>query len=321
MQSSIATVCLHRWFKEIPERQDVFFESDLKFDRVNRMITSSDRCIESRRTRGTSMTDWQANDYFHHSALQESMAQEQLSQLHLDGNESVLDVGCGDGKITAQIAGRVPHGSILGIDPSPAMITFATRHFGTIANPNLRFAVADVRHLTYKNQFDLVISFNALHWVPQQQEALRSIHAALKPNGKAQLRLVPEGSRKSLEDVIEQVRSGPRWAPNFVGFEKPFAHFTPAEYRLMAEQAGFRVQKLNVADKSWDFTSRPLFEAFCRATFAEWTQHLPESDWSAFITEVLDRYQTIAAESPQENHTFKFYQMEVELLPVQPELP
>ena len=267
------------------------------------------------------MTDWQANDYFHHSALQESMAREQLSQLQLEGNESVLDVGCGDGKISAQIVARVPRGSLLGIDPSPAMIAFASRHFGMTTHPNLRFAVADVRNLTYEHQFDLIVSFNALHWVPQQQEALKSMHAALKPHGKAQLRMVPEGSRTSLEDVIEQVRSGPRWAHNFVGFEKPFAHFTPAEYRSMAEQAGFHVQSLSVTDKAWDFTSRPLFEAFCRATFAEWTQHLPETDWSEFITEVLDRYQTIAAQSPKENHTFKFYQMEVELLPVQPELP
>ena len=47
----------------------------------------------------------------------------------------------------------------------------------------------------------------------------------------------------------------------------------------------------------------------------EWTRRLPEGDWEAFITDVLDRYRSVAAAGPQEANTFKFYQMEVELTP------
>lgn len=259
------------------------------------------------------MTDWQASDYYHQSALQQAMAQEQLDHLHLAGTERILDLGCGDGKITAHIAARVRDGSVLGVDPSPDMIAFASSHFGPPALANLRFELADARHLTYREEFDLVVSFNALHWVPEQQEALRSIHAALKPAGRAQLRLVSDGPRKSLEDVIEEIRGEPRWAPHFQGFRKPYAHFSPDEYRTMAELAGFQALQLRVEDKFWDFQTREAFFAFCRATFAEWTQHIPEQDWPAFISEVLDRYQSVAAQSPQERNTFKFYQMEVDL--------
>src|SRR5688572_9069306 len=142
------------------------------------------------------MTEWQASDYHRESGLQQAMADEQLSRLTLEGGERVLDVGCGDGKITAEIAARVPRGSALGVDPSRDMIAFASSRFVPSAQANLRFEVADARRLPYRNEFDLVVSFNALHWVPEQDEALGSIRAALKPEGRALLRFVPNGQRE-----------------------------------------------------------------------------------------------------------------------------
>jgi trans-aconitate 2-methyltransferase len=261
------------------------------------------------------MTEWNASDYYRQSNLQQAMAEEQLGLLTLEGAERVLDVGCGDGRITAEIAARVPRGSVLGVDPSRDMIAFATSHFGHSAQANLRFEVADVRGLPYRDEFDLIVSFNALHWVPEQDAALRSIRAALKPGGRAVLRLVPQGRRECLEDVIEDIRHRPRWAGYFPGFERPYVHFTPEEYRALAERNGLRVLRIRVEDKAWDFKTREAFVAFGRATFVEWTRCLPESEWQAFITDVLNRYQSVAADIPPQVNTFKFYQMEVMLTP------
>src|SRR5262245_29916569 len=262
------------------------------------------------------MTEWQARDYSRHSSLQQAMAEEQLRRLKLDGGERILDVGCGDGKITAEIAARVPRGSVLGVDPSQNMIAFASIRFGPPAQANLRFEVADARRLPYRAEFDLVVSFNALHWVAEQDAALGSIRAALKPGGRALLRLVPSGRRESLEGVIEEVRRRARWAGSFADFRRPYVHFTPEEYRALAERAGLRVARLLVEEKAWDFKTREAFIAFVQATFVEWTQRLPEGEWGTFIRDVLDRYQSVAADSPQEANTFKFYQMEVELTPL-----
>lgn len=259
------------------------------------------------------MTEWHASDYHRESGVQQAMAQEQLGRLTLEGGERILDVGCGDGKITAQIAARLPRGSALGVDPSRVMIAFASSHFGAPAQANLRFEVADARCLPYRDEFDLVVSFNALHWVGEQDAALGSIRASLKPGGRALLRMVPRDRRQSLEDVIEEVRQRPRWTDSFTDFRRPHAHFTPEEYRALAERAGFQVVRLTVEDKAWDFKTREAFSAFARATFVEWTQRLPQSEWETFITDVLDRYQSLVADSPQEANTFRFYQMEVEL--------
>jgi trans-aconitate 2-methyltransferase len=145
------------------------------------------------------MTEWDASEYARLSALQEAMAQEVLSLLDLKGTEHVWDVGCGNGKVTSKIAARVPQGSVVGVDSSADMIAFASKNFCSDVQANLRFEVANARNLPFREEFDLVVSFNALHWIAEQSEALGSIRDALKPDGLAQLRLVPTGPRESFE--------------------------------------------------------------------------------------------------------------------------
>jgi trans-aconitate 2-methyltransferase len=256
------------------------------------------------------MTEWDAADYARISALQKVMAEEVLGLLKLHGAERVLDVGCGDGKITAEIAARVPQGAVVGVDPSEKMIRYSQSHWGANPASNMRFEVGDARRLPFHDEFDLVVSFNALHWIPEQEEALASIRAAMKPGATAQLRFVPHGPRKSLEHVIRETREPPRWAPHFAGFHRPYLHLAPEEYEELAEKVGLRVESVHVADKAWDFHSRKGFFAFAEVTFVEWTRVLTEADKAAFINDVLDRYAVIAGEA----NTFKFYQMDVRLM-------
>jgi trans-aconitate 2-methyltransferase len=243
------------------------------------------------------------------------MAEEVLALLDLEGSERVLDVGCGDGKITAQIATRVARGAVVGIDSSQDMIAFASSRFSPAVRPNLRFEVGDARRLPFRNEFDLVVSFNALHWVPDQDAALRSIRSAITSHGRAQLRLVPAGERKSLENVIEETRLSSRWNAYFPEFRDPYLHLTPEQYGTLAEHNGLRVLRILTESKAWDFKSRSAFFAFCSVGFVEWTRRLPEAERPEFINDVLDRYQSIATDRPGEENTFKFYQMDVTLEP------
>jgi len=262
------------------------------------------------------MTEWNASEYERISALQAAMAEEALSLLDLRGTESVLDIGCGQGRITREIAARVPEGRVVGVDASEKMIALAREHGAAFPQPNLEFGVEDARHLSFRNEFDLVVSFNALHWIPEQSLALDSIRTAVKPAGLVQLRLVAKGERKSLEHVIEEIRLSPGWAGYFEGFRNPYLHLTPEEYGALAEQHGFRVFRNHTADKCWDFHFRGAFVAFGSVTFVEWTQHLPESARLDFILDVLDCYRKIACTQPGEENYFRFYQMDITLAPV-----
>ena len=98
------------------------------------------------------MTEWDDTNYARRSALQEAMAAQVLALLEFTGRERVLDLGCGDGRITAAIAARLPHGSILGVDSSRDMIRFASAH---ASRPNLKFEVASAAELPFRAEFDL----------------------------------------------------------------------------------------------------------------------------------------------------------------------
>jgi trans-aconitate 2-methyltransferase len=77
----------------------------------------------TRRDRQTSsrldnMTQWNPENYRLHSSQQQKWAREILARLELRGDERILDLGCGDGKVTAEVARRVPHGQVVGLDSS-----------------------------------------------------------------------------------------------------------------------------------------------------------------------------------------------------------
>ncbi|MFT3922273.1 MAG: methyltransferase domain-containing protein [Myxococcales bacterium] len=258
------------------------------------------------------MTEWDAGAYVQRSGLQQRMAVEVLALLTLEGDESVLDVGCGDGRITAAVARRVPRGRVVGVDASQRMVDFARAHLET-DQPNLHFQRADARDLPFEAEFDLALSCNALHWIPDQETALAAMHRALKPRGRAQLRLVPAGERKSLEQVIEETRRSPRWESSFGGFSNPYLHKTPEDYAELARRSGFRVLQQQVSDKVWDFGSHEAFGAFGDVTFAAWTERLPDAERHAFVEDVLRRYRSVAMKREGEDNCFRFYQMDLAL--------
>lgn len=274
------------------------------------------------------MTEWNAAEYARLSALQAAMAEEVLALLRgcLRGDERVLDVGCGNGKVTREIAALVPKGSVVGVDASAKMVEFAqsatTALTGGSASgiagagtlpANLNFAVMDARRLTFHGEFDLVISFNALHWVAEAEQplVLRGICAALKPDGVAQLRLVARGARKSIENVIEETATSPRWDKYFVGHRDPYLHMSPEEYTALAERSGLRAERVETKDHAWDFGSPAAFAAFGTVTFVEWSQHVPDAERAEFVADALARYRNVAGD----DHTFRYYQMDVTARP------
>ena len=255
------------------------------------------------------MSEWKAEDYHAQSRLQESLAEQHLALVPLEGWERLLDIGCGDGKVTARIAERLPRGSVVGVDPSRDMVAFARGHYESAKWPNLRFEAGDARALSFDAEFDRIVSFNALHWVPEGEAALRSIRRALKPGGKALVEFVPRGDGKRVEQLIEEVRRRPRWAGYFADFRDPFGHFAPEEYREMARRAGLEVERIDTEEIHWDFGSREAFLGFVRTTSFDWTNRLPGGEHAAFLGEALDLY--IERNTP--DFVFHFFQMETVL--------
>ncbi len=249
------------------------------------------------------MSDWDGTAYRRVNSLQQWLADQVLRSLHLDGVESLLDVGCGDGRITAEIAARIPEAQVVGLDPSPRMISVAP------AGGRLSFELGEVCSMSYRQRFDAVVSFNALHWVADQRRALERIVAALRPGGWAFLVFVCAGPRASIEDVAMRVAATPRWSEQFADFEPPFVHPEVAGWSSLATSCGLAIKGCVVQEVAWDFGSREAFSQWCAVGFGAWTDRLDAADAVDFVAEVVLAYEAVS-EAPG---LFRCQQLRAEL--------
>ena len=164
-----------------------------------------------------------------------------LVLLNAKPGERILDVGCGTGQLTAEITQF--GAEVVGIDSSPDMIVTAQKNF-----PHVRFEVADVTALTYQEEFDVVVSNAALHWVRDQPSAIASISRALKPGG----RLVFEmGGRGNLHHLLDAVYKALRTL-GIVNPEQlsPWSFPSIGEYAPMLEAHGLEVDFAVLFDRA-----------------------------------------------------------------------
>ncbi|WP_278261016.1 class I SAM-dependent methyltransferase [Nocardia sp. AG03] len=253
------------------------------------------------------MSDWDGAGYAHISALQRAMATDAVATVPVAGTERVLDVGCGDGYVTRLLAAWVPAGSVLGLDPSPRMIETARTADDQLTN--VAFQLGDVTTMTFTGEFDLVVSFNALHWVHDQTRAYRHLAAALAPGGRVLVQYVCDGPRPSIEDIATTVTTEPPWSAFFPDFPRPYLHIDPTTLPALAAAAGLAVVAQSVTDRTWDFGSREAFTRWCTVGFTDWTAHLPAPEIPTFVAEVVHRYETVTA-TPG---LFHFLQLRAEL--------
>jgi trans-aconitate 2-methyltransferase len=255
-----------------------------------------------------SVADWSGRDYSRVSSLQRSVAAETLAELVVEGTEWVLDVGCGDGFLTRQIADRLTCGYIVGVDASPRMVT-AAGEGQRCAPAGPVFVCADARRLPFGRRFDMVVSFNALHWVPRLGEALTGIAAVLRPGGRALIQMVCGSPRPSIESTAMQVAGTARWAPNFTGFTTPFTHPDPAAFGELAQRSGLRVDSVTVRDRQWDFGTTEQFTAWCTVGCTAWTDHVPEPERTEFVDDMVAAYESVVGRAG----LFRFMQLRAEL--------
>ncbi len=229
---------------------------------------------------------WDAGSYEKHSSPQHEWALALINTLSFVGDERVLDIGCGDGKISAELAAHVPRGSVLGIDSAPTMIQYAYDKFPPSRVPNLRFQLRDATHLTFCDEFDLVVSFAALHWVHDHRAVLQGIKRALKLSGRAVLQFGGEGNAATLLAITDEVITHERWRRYFTGFTAPWTFYGIAPYRDLVNEAGLLARRIDLVPKDMTFREQDELNAWYSAVFMPYLERLPESQREAFTEEV-----------------------------------
>jgi trans-aconitate methyltransferase len=180
--------------------------------------------------------DFDGHRYAQASDHQLEWGRKLIEGLELRGDEQLLDLGCGDGRLTSQLADAAPRGHVVGVDASLGMLETARRR----ERHNLSFERLDIERLEYDSAFDVVFSNAALHFVHDHDQLLVRIHRAIRPAGFARCNFAADGNCSTFFAVVRDTMEKSEFACFFAGTDWPYYMPTVEAYRELATRAPFR---------------------------------------------------------------------------------
>ncbi len=208
--------------------------------------------------------EWNAAEYHRLSTPQFQWGQRVIGELHLRGNEYVLDAGCGTGKLTQLLLQNLPRGRVVGLDLSRNMVMHARRDLEAEFGDRVQFVAADLIALPFRDVFDGIFSTASFHWVPDHDALFRNLFAALRRGGWLHAQC---GGGPNLARLRERARalSQTRVFSNWLGeFSEPwfFSDAEGAASRLRA--AGFEQIQTGLEQASFAVANGQEFQDYLR---------------------------------------------------------
>jgi trans-aconitate 2-methyltransferase len=180
--------------------------------------------------------DWDAQTYDRVSDPMFGWGLEVLDRLPLAGDETVLDAGCGSGRLTVELIERLPMGRVIAVDASPSMVELVRPRL----RPQDRTILSDLVKLEVDSEADVVFSTATFHWVPDHPTLFRRLHAALRPGGRLAAQCGGSGNLTGFHgDGLASVAVREPFAPYFADWSGPWNFATPEETGRRLTDAGF----------------------------------------------------------------------------------
>jgi trans-aconitate 2-methyltransferase len=179
--------------------------------------------------------DWDASTYDRVADPQEDWAREVIERLELSGSETVLDAGCGSGRVTQLLLEQLPQGRVIGVDSSPSMIAQARASLGDSAE----LIVSDLLELALPEPVDAVFSNATFHWILDHRHLFAQLHAALVPGGRLEAQCGGIGNVEEFLNSIENVNGDERFAPYLRGVASTWNFASPGDTEIRLRGAGF----------------------------------------------------------------------------------
>lgn len=226
---------------------------------------------------------WSGADYDRLSSPMEAMGREVLERLPLSGDETVIDAGCGSGRVTEALLERLPRGRVIGVDQSASMIDAARRRLGDRAELH----VADLSTFDLGLQADAILSTATFHWIADHDALFARLHAHLRPGGLLVAQCGGEGNIARVHAAAREVMAIEPYAPSFEGWRGPWNFAAPGVTEERLRAAGF------VQARTWP-QELPVVPDEPHAYLTEINlgahlERLPEELRPRFVDEVIER--------------------------------
>jgi trans-aconitate 2-methyltransferase len=179
--------------------------------------------------------DWDAASYDRVSDPQFGWALEQLERLELAGDEVVLDAGCGSGRVTAELAARLPRGRVYAVDAAPSMVAHARAALGDRAT----ILCQDLAELELPEPVDAIFSNATFHWIRDHDALFGALSRALAPGGRLVAQCGGRGNIDAFRTVADEVAGDERFARFFSGWRRPWNYATAEDTTARLHAAAF----------------------------------------------------------------------------------
>ncbi len=226
---------------------------------------------------------WDGNIYDRISGPMESLGLEVLGRLDLKGDETVLDAGCGSGRITQALIERLPRGQVIAVDQSPSMVDAARKRLG----PGVDIRVLDLLELELERPVDAIFSTATFHWIADHDRLFRHLRAALVPGGRLVAQCGGEGNIEILRGHVAPLLSQEPYAEHFRDWEPPWNYASAPKTEERLRSAGFASAKcwLTPAPREPEYPR----EFLSTIVLGPHVQKLPEELRDRFMDDALQR--------------------------------
>jgi trans-aconitate 2-methyltransferase len=228
---------------------------------------------------------WDANTYHRVSGPHVQWAREVLDRLELRGDETVLDAGCGSGRVTRLLVERLPRGKVIAVDASAQMVARAREELGRDAD--VREADLAALRLHDGERADAAFSNAVFHWVPDHDRLFAALAGALRPGGVLSAQCGGAGNVARLhEDAIAAGRDA-GLQERFARWGGPWNFATPEQTEDRLRAAGF--QDVRCWLQAWPVEPdepRAFLQTVCLGPHLE---RLPENERERFLDAVMSR--------------------------------
>jgi trans-aconitate methyltransferase len=252
---------------------------------------------------------WNAKVYQSNSSLQMEAALKMLHIMDFRDCNHVIDLGCGDGKITAYLSSLFPKINVIGLDNSAEMIDIANQTFPKKNYPNLNFVLQDIRNFIFPMKFDRVISFFALQWVNHLSPVFQSIYQNLSSEGQFAF-IIPQQISLEFLKAVEEVIALPQWIEYFYHFSPGWVSFQPFEIEQLLRINQFGVKRIETVLHKTQFSMRSKFEQFVLPWFTHLTR-IPASFKQEFCKQIFDKYLELIFPLSSQAIPYQYMRMEV----------
>ena len=178
---------------------------------------------------------WSGAAYDRLSAPMEAMGREVLERLALQGDETVIDAGCGSGRVTEALIARLPRGRVIGVDASASMIEAARKRLGDSAELH----VADLATFDLGVHADAILSTATFHWIADHDALFARLRAHLRDGGRLVAQCGGQGNIASVHAAAREVMARAPYAPSFAGWKGPWNFAAPEQTETRLRAAGF----------------------------------------------------------------------------------